>query len=130
MTSQKEVKVKYAAKIPQILLVPAFLGAGSQKLAATDQMTEEFDRYGYPQWFRIFTGAVEMTGAAGMLLGLFRPAVTPFAALLLSATMVGALATHIRLGDPAKNLAPPATLLTLSAMVLVTHIQRSNVYRT
>lgn len=105
-------------KIPQVLLGAAFLGAGGQKLAATDQMVEEFDRYGYPQWFRVFTGAVEVTGAAGMLAGLFRPAFAPFAALLLSATMVGALFTHVRLRDPAKNMVPPSVLLALSATVL------------
>ncbi|MGF1471700.1 MAG: DoxX family protein [Rubrobacteraceae bacterium] len=110
--------MRYVTKIPQVLLVPAFLGAGGQKLAATDQMVEEFDRYGYPQWMRAFTGAVEVTGALGMATGFFRPAVTPLAALLLAATMTGALATHIRLGDPAKNLAPPALLLALSAAVL------------
>lgn len=110
--------MKHATKIPQILLAPAFLGAGGQKLAGTDPMVEEFDRYGYPQWFRIFTGAVEITGALGMLVGLFRPALTTPAALLLSATMAGALATHVRLGDPAKNLAPPAALLMLSAAAL------------
>ena len=113
------MNVVNATKIPQALLTPAFLGAGGQKLAGTDQMVEEFDRYGYPQWFRIFTGAVEVTGAAGLLVGFFRPVITPLAALLLTATMVGALATHIRLGDPAKNMAPPAVLLAMATTVLV-----------
>lgn len=107
-----------ATKIAQGLLGAAFLGAGGQKLAGTDQMVEEFDRYGYPQWFRTFTGVVEITGAAGVLAGLFRPALTAPAALLLAATMAGALATHIRLGDPAKNLAPPSALLAMSVAVL------------
>lgn len=107
-----------AIKIAQGLLGVAFLGAGGQKLAGTDQMVEEFDRYGYPKWFRTFTGVVEVTGAAGVLAGLFRPALTAPAALLLSATMAGALATHIRLADPAKNLAPPSALLAMSAAVL------------
>lgn len=105
-------------KAPQVLLGVAFLGAGGQKLAATDQMVEEFDRYGYPQWFRVFTGVVEVTGAAGMLAGLFRPAVTPFAALLLATTMAGAVATHVRLGDPVKNVVPPSALLAMSGAVL------------
>lgn len=113
--------MRHATKIPQVLLAPAFLGAGGQKLAATGQMVEEFDRYGYPQWFRVFTGAVEVTGGLGMVAGLFRPALTVPAALLLSATMAGALATHIRLGDPAKNMAPPAVLLTLSVATLAVH---------
>ena len=105
-------------KAPQVLLGAAFLGAGGQKLAGTDQMIEDFDRYGYPQWFRVVTGTVEVAGAVGMLAGLFRPAVTPLAGLLLSATMAGALATHVRLKDPAKNMVPPSVLLAMSGAVL------------
>ena len=53
-----------------------------------------------------------------MLTGLFRPAIIPVAGLLLSATMAGALATHVRLKDPAKNMAPPAALLLVAVAVL------------
>ena len=115
--------MRILTKAPQALLVPAFLGAGTQKLVGTDKMVEDFEEYGYPQWFRVFTGAVEITGAAGLLAGFFWPRVTPPAALLLSATMAGALATHVRLGDPVKNMAPPSMLLALSATVLAGRIR-------
>lgn len=108
-----------ATKTAQVLLGVAFLGAGGQKLAGAEGLKEDFVRYGYPQWFRLVTGAVEVTGALGMLLGLRCAALVPAAGLLLSSTMVGALATHVRIGDPAKKMVPSAVLLALSAAVLV-----------
>ena len=55
---KKENPMRTLTKILQALLGLAFLGAGGQKLAGTDQMVNDFDRYGYPQWFRIVTGSV------------------------------------------------------------------------
>lgn len=110
--------MKTTTRVLQLLLGLAFLGAGGQKLAGTDQMVDDFDRY--PQWFRVVMGTVEVTGALGMLAGLYRPALVPAAGLLLSATMLGALTTHVRLKDPVSKMVPPAALLTLSAAVLAT----------
>lgn len=110
-------------KILQVLLGLAFLGAGGQKLAGADQMVDDFDRFRYPRWFMYVTGAIETTGALGMLVGLARPLVVPFAGMLLAATMTGALATHMRMKDPAQKMVPPTILLTLSTLVLVTHVR-------
>ena len=107
--------MRYATKSAQVLLGLAFLGAGGQKLAGADHMADELRRYGYPRWSMHATGAVEAGGALGMLLGLRRRALVPAAGLLLSATMVGALATHLRLGESARDMAPPAALLAMSA---------------
>jgi len=109
--------VKIALKVLQVLLIVAFLGAGGQKLAGAEGMVSEFERYGYPDWFMYFTGAVEVTGAAGLLLGFFRPLLTPLAALLLTATMVGAVFTHVRLEDPVQSALPPSALLVIAATV-------------
>ncbi len=109
--------MRLATKTVQVLLGLAFLGAGAQKLVGTDKMVDDFARYRYPPWFRLATGAVEIGGAVGMLLGLVRPALATLGGLLLVPTMVGALATQARLGDPAKRLAPPAVLLGLALFV-------------
>lgn len=110
--------MKIALWIMQGLLVLAFLASGGQKLVGTEQIISEFARYGYPQWFMYFTGLVEVTGALGLLVGFFRPVVTPFAALLLVGTMLGALFTHVRIGDPLQTLVVPFVLLLIAAAVL------------
>ncbi len=88
------------SKFVQGLLGLVFLGSGGSKLAGTHEMVDDFDRHRYPQWFRVVTGAVEVGGALGLLLGFFRPALTPLVGLLLGATMTGVLATHAKVKTP------------------------------
>ncbi|MGF1470683.1 MAG: DoxX family protein [Rubrobacteraceae bacterium] len=104
--------------ILQVVLGLVFLGAGGSKLAGTQQMVGMFEHFKYPRWFMYFTGIVEVTGALAVLAGIFVPVLAVLGGLLLAATMVGALATHIRVGDPGSMMAPPAILLVLAIVVL------------
>lgn len=95
----------------RILLALAFGAAGLAKLAGVPQMVQVFDAIGFGQWFRYLTGVVEIVGAVLLLV----PAAGFFGGLLLAATMVCAVATHVVLigGNPA-----PAVLLgALAAFV-------------
>ena len=112
--------MKLMGKTVQGLLGVMFLGSGASKLAGSNEMVDDFDRFRYPQWFRVVTGAVEVGGALGLLLGLFRPLLTPLAGFLLSVTMTGAVVTHVRIKDPVKKSVPPAVLLGLALFVTVT----------
>ncbi len=67
----------------------------------------------------LVTGAVEIIGALGMLVGIFVPTLAVLAGLLLAATMVGAFLTLIRTKDPLVKMVPPIVLFTLSAIVLI-----------
>ena len=107
------------AIVLQVVLGLAFVGAGGSKLAGAQQMIEDFDRFGYPRWFMYFTGAVEITGALGALVGIFVPGLAVFGGLLLAATMVGAVFTHIRMRDPVSKMVPPGVLLLLAVSVIV-----------
>ncbi|CAN7661344.1 DoxX family protein [Variovorax sp. LjRoot290] len=95
----------------RILLALAFGPAGLSKLAGVPQMVQVFDAIGFGQWFRYLTGAVEVVGAVLLLV----PATGFFGGLLLAATMVGAVATHVVLigGNPA----PAVVLGALAAFV-------------
>lgn len=95
----------------RILLALAFGAAGAAKLAGVPQMVQVFDAIGVGQWFRYVTGAVEIMGAVLILI----PAAGFFGALLLAATMVGAVATHLVVigGSPM----PAVVLGLLSAFV-------------
>ena len=90
----------------RILLALAFGAAGAAKLAGVPQMVQVFDAIGAGQWFRYVTGAVEVIGAVLILIR----ATGFLGALLLAATMVGAVATHLVLigGSPV-----PAVVLGL-----------------
>ena len=52
----------------QGLVAAAFLAAGSAKLAGIPFMVDLFQQIGLGQWFRVVTGAVEVTGAVALLI--------------------------------------------------------------
>ncbi|CAN7669746.1 DoxX family protein [Variovorax paradoxus] len=95
----------------RILLALAFGAAGLAKLAGVPQMVQVFEAVGFGQWFRYLTGVVEVGGAVLLLV----PATGFIGGLLLTATMAGAVATHLVLigGSPV----PAVVLLLLSAFV-------------
>ena len=95
----------------RILLALAFGAAGASKLAGVPQMVHLFDAVGFGQGFRYLTGAVEILGALLVLV----PATAFLGGLLLAATMVGGVATHLLLigGNPF----PAVVLGLLSAFV-------------
>lgn len=96
----------------RILLAVAFVSAGGMKLAGVPQFVAMFDQIGLGQWFRLLTGALEVTG--GLLVLIPRTAV--WGALLLACVMAGAIVTHLTVigGNPM----PALVLLALAAAVL------------
>ena len=95
----------------QILAAAAFLPAGVAKLAGAAMMVQMFETIGMGQWFRYFTGGVEVTGAILLLI----PKTCWIGGALLAVTMVGAIATHLFIigGSPAA----PIVLLLMTATV-------------
>jgi len=71
-----------------------------------------FSAVGIGQWFRYVTGSLEVGGA----IGLFVPALAPFAALLLAVVMVGAILTHLFIvgGSPLMPIALLATTIAIA----------------
>lgn len=93
---------------------------GVQKF--TGAHAEEFDRYGYPQWFRLTTGALESLGGVGLLAGLVvEGTVALVGGGVVAVVLVGAIATHVRVGDPVSSLAPAVVLFVLSLAVVAHH---------
>ena len=73
------------------LVALAFIGAGGAKLVDVPAMVEEFDKVGLGQWFRYFTGLLEVAAGFGLLI----PRYVFYAALLLAIVMVGAFIAHV-----------------------------------
>jgi putative oxidoreductase len=73
-----------------LLLAFVFLMVGGMKLMSKPVMVREFEQVGFGQWFRYFTGALEVTGTVALLV----PKSSQWAALLLAVVMVGALVAH------------------------------------
>jgi putative oxidoreductase len=95
------------------LLAFVFLGAGGAKLYGVPLMVEEFGHMGLGQWFRYFTGSLEVLGALLILTRLL----AGFGAMLLICIMIGATIMHLFVigGSPV----PALVLLALSAIVAI-----------
>ena len=93
------------------LVALAFIGAGGAKLAGVPVMVEMFDKVGLGQWFRYFTGLLEVAGGIGLLMSRY----AFYAAVLLAMVMVGAIIAEVDvLGD---SPAPATVLLVLSGII-------------
>lgn len=82
-------------------------------------MTQEFATYGLPPWFMRLVGALKISLALLLLVGLWVPAVTRPAAIGVAILMVGALAMHVKVGDPARKALPALSVLALAVLVVL-----------
>lgn len=104
--------------ILQVLLGLGFLLFGSMKFSSK-QMVEGFKNYGYPGWFRVFTGGVEVISAVLVIVGIWNLTLAAWGGLLIVVTMIGAIITHIKIKDTVKNMMMPIILLVLGLIVLL-----------
>lgn len=82
-------------------------------------LREEFELYGLPLWFMYFVGALKVTTAIGLLLGIWMPVLVPFAAGGLIILMLGAIAMHIKVRDKVETYHPALIMLVLSSTILL-----------
>ena len=102
----------------QILSAAMFLFAGGLKLAGAPLMVQEFGAIGLGQWFRYFTGAIEVVSAILLLI----PAIASYGALALAVTMVGAIVTHLFIIGGS----PVVPILLLASTTTIAWTRRNN----
>src|SRR5512138_3777285 len=111
--------VKKAAKfigmwLPAILLVLIFTPQGWAKFDDASGWARAFRHWGYPDWFRVLIGVVELSAVALLLLG----RTAALGALLLICVMLGAMATHVAF-DGGRHMTSEVVPLVLSAIVFI-----------
>lgn len=102
----------------QSLLALMFLMAGFGKVTGSKMHVEGFKKWGYPQWFRIVTGIIELVGAVALIVGYWNSSWLAVGALILGITGIGGIITHIRVKDSFKDTFM-ILLLTIISIVLV-----------
>ena len=103
--SQSDTATNFAIRISVALV---FVLTGFDKFLQSPEWDQVFKAIGWGDWFRYFTGIVEMAGGLMFLL----PATTTVGAALLTAAMIGAMTFHIAvLRQPANILFPGAYLV-------------------
>lgn len=104
--------------ILQVILGLGFLMFGYQKFTSED-MKEGFKYFGYSDEMRIFTGLFEIVAGVVILIGIWLKPLATIGSLMIVATMIGALFTHIKVKDEMKNMAMPFVLLLLGLVSTV-----------
>jgi|ERR1039457_1412139 uncharacterized membrane protein YphA (DoxX/SURF4 family) len=79
-----------------VFLALLFALVGGLKLIGVPAMVKEFGQIGLGQWFRFFTGILEVTGAAGLLIPRFRFwAALLIATIMFCATLINLWVLHV-----------------------------------
>ena len=94
-----------------------FIGVGGAKLAGAAAMVELFAKVGLGQWFRYFTGLLEVAAGIGLLLSRF----AFYAALILAVVMVGAFIAHVTV----LGTSPAAPLVLFVITGIIAYLRKS-----
>ena len=100
--------------IPAILLVLIFVPQGWSKFNDTSGWAVAFRHWGYPDWFRVTIGAIEVTAAVLLVLG----RMAALGAILIILVMLGGMGTHI-VFDHGRHMTSEVVPLVLASIVLV-----------
>ena len=95
-TAPVSKKMIWAGRIMSALPVLMLLLSGVMKLVRPAAVVEGFVRLGYPESLTVGIGIVELACAALYVV----PRTSVLGAILLTAYLGGATATHVRIGEP------------------------------
>ncbi len=107
--------------IVQVVLGLLFVAIGSMTVAGRKMFVENFQRFGYPEWFRVVTGALEVLGGLGLLIGIWIPWLAALASAGLTLVMLGAVVTEVRTREPLQKIVLPIVMGTLAIVVAVSY---------
>lgn len=79
----------------------------------TDHMKKEFERYGMTR-FRLLTGALELLGGAGLLVGIYFNEIYLLSSLGLGILMLMGTITRIRVKDRPVEIIPAFVLMVIN----------------
>jgi uncharacterized membrane protein YphA (DoxX/SURF4 family) len=105
--------------IPVLLLAFIFIPQGWSKFSDASGWARAFRGWGYPDWFRVTIGVLELAAVALM----FSWRWAAWGALIVIVVMLGGMGTHI-VYDQGRHLTSEVVPLTLGAIVLVIHRRR------
>jgi uncharacterized membrane protein YphA (DoxX/SURF4 family) len=117
--------MRIAVRFLSFVLFAFFLMAGVPKLLGVQSHVQHFATWGYPDWFRLVVGAIEVCAAVLLIV----PGMAHIGAAAIAVIMAGATYTHvIRVPEEAGRAPLTLTLLVLAAFVgYARHRERSGI---
>jgi putative oxidoreductase len=95
-----------------LLVVAGFLRAGIAKFSDTSGWARAFVHWGFPVWFRVLVGVMEVAGAVLLLI----PRTAIHGAALIIVVMLGGVGTHLVHGE-ARHVMSEIVPITLTSIV-------------
>lgn len=119
--------MEYGRIIAQLIIALGILNvwllrfnkATAYRAGTAKNMREEFAGYGLPLWSMWVVGGLKILFALSLLAGFWLPQLIGPAAIGMAILMIGALAMHIKVGDPWKKSAPASAVLVLSLLLAI-----------
>lgn len=102
--------------VVRVLLGLVFLAQGITKVAGMQNAWR--DDLEIAPWFWVLTGIIQTAGALGLFASLRYESLAIPSGLVFVVVMLGALATHIRIGDPVSEMIAPAVLLLVAGLIV------------
>lgn len=90
--------------------------------AGAENIREEFERYGLPEWARVAVGSTKVGLAVLLLVGIVAPPIAVAAAGIMAFLMLGAVGAHVKVGDPVRKSVPALAMLALSLLVVLVQL--------
>jgi hypothetical protein len=105
-TASVSKKALWAGRVVSALPALMLIFSGVLKLAKPAPVVVEFGRLGYPETVILGIGILELACAVVYII----PRASVLGAILMTGYLGGAVATHVRVGDPLFNVITPAVL--------------------
>ena len=102
-----------------LMLVRIFLTQGIAKFSASSGWAHAFAGWGFPVWFRVLIGVVEVSAA----LLLLYPRTAGYGTILIALVMLGGMGTHVATGRPSQ-VTSEVVPLAFSLIVLAARRKR------
>ena len=107
--------------VVQVVLGLLFVAIGSMTVAGRKMFVENFRRFGYPQWFRVVTGSLEVLGGLGLFIGIWLPWLAALASAGLTLVMLGAFLTEVRTREHLQKIVLPLVMGALAIVVALNY---------
>ncbi|MGX9136366.1 DoxX family protein [Rummeliibacillus sp. JY-2-4R] len=108
------------------MLALAFLYFGYKKLMSNPMIVKNFTEvYGYGKLIMYGVGAIEITSAIGLLIGIVKKGFIPISSGALAVLMVGATTTHLMVGQGVEAALKPFIFFVLNVVIFLVSTSES-----
>ena len=117
MNTNKPVRISSATAVwlLTVLLGAMFAFQGASKFFTDSVWTKAFAHWGYPVWFRVLIGVIEISAAILILV----PQLAAYGATMVIAIMIGGIATNLRAGTPGQVVAEVVWIVMASIILVI-----------